>query len=197
VNGRKIEDVKAEIALKRRELDRAISRQSFYCLKSKRVVSPAECHDCFNDIPYIERLSKWKEDRQLCIKEHSRNTDPKQTKCIKRKTSDESTNNQKVVHDYDSALDDITPDVPFSVEEYLSRGLLNFFLELDSLGERFEAWWASITPEVRSRMHMSAEFQEAILWFAERLREFQASLLRIARTPEQEKNDSKQETKEE
>ncbi|NLI99074.1 hypothetical protein GX441_10505 [bacterium] len=182
MNGRKIEEVKAEIALKRRELDKAIAKQSFYCLKNKRVVSPAECHDCFNDIPYIEKLSKWKEDRQLCIKEHSRSRNQKHARGFKRKNSDEGSYDGKFVQDDYSTLADFATDTAFSVEEYLSRGLLNFFLELDSLAERFEAWWASITPDVRSRIHMSAEFQEAILWFAERLREFQASLLGIAKT---------------
>jgi len=84
----------------------------------------------------------------------------------------------------------------YSIEEYVSRSILEFFLELDSLAEKFETWWLVLAPQARSRIHRSTELLEALQWFGERLREFQCAIVRIARSPDnaEKTNDSKEES---
>lgn len=186
---RSVAEVLASVAAQRHELDNAISRQSFYCTKLKLLVSPAECHDCFASLPYTERLMRWNENRMLCIEAHS-SCSPSETLVSKQprrsgsltvtpsRYSRSRAHRERVV--------DKAKEGPYSLEEYLSRGLLEFLLELDSLTERFENWQVNLTGSARQRIHQSLELQEMILWFAESVADFHSALLRIGRNDEEE-----------
>lgn len=187
---RSLSDVKAALAAEQRELDKAITNQSFFCSSKKGVVSPAQCHDCFAIMPYFEKLSRWKEDRMLCIKEHGQPLRKPATSVEEgltgTGTAQRSGGKREQRHDPGG----------FSIEEYVSRSLLEYYLELDSLAEKFETWWLALAPEARSRIHKSTDLLEALMWFGERLREFHCAVVRIARCPgnENKNNNTKEES---
>lgn len=175
---RSLTEVKAALAAEQRELDKAITNQSFFCSSKKHVVSPAQCHDCFAIMPYFEKLSRWKEDRMLCIKEHGQAL-RKPATC-----REEGGPGVTAVQGAGGKREQRHDPAGFSIEEYVSRSLLEYYLELDSLAEKFETWWLALAPEARSRIHKSTDLLEALMWFGERLREFQCTVVRVARCPD-------------
>lgn len=48
-----------------------ISVQSFYCRKKRRIVSPGECHDCFEKMSWAEKLG-FGNNRTVCIRRNGR-----------------------------------------------------------------------------------------------------------------------------
>ncbi|MBD3287044.1 hypothetical protein GF359_10345 [candidate division WOR-3 bacterium] len=166
---RSVEEVLERVEAERRELDSEISRQSVYCTRRQELVTPAQCHDCFLAIPYSERLIRWNENRMECVAEHGK-AHPGDAG-FKRETS----KSRKLKQPRPRA------EERFSIEAYLSRGMLGFLLELDTLSERFEGWQAKLTDSARERFHASLETQEMVLWLAAKLAEFRSLLLSIGK----------------
>ncbi|MBN2381197.1 hypothetical protein JXM67_15465 [candidate division WOR-3 bacterium] len=180
---RSVADVLADLATERRILDGEIKRQSFYCTRLNRVIAPAECHDCFASLPYTERLMRWNENRMLCIQVHGREIyETKRQRDVKPSVLPSPARSSLV-----PASDDRKEHLDYSIEDYLSRGLLEFLLDLDSMTERFQTWQESLPEAARRRVHQSLELQEMILWFAERLADFRLSLLGIGRMNKEDK----------
>lgn len=187
---RSVAEVKAELEAKRRERDAIISRQSFYCTRRKRIMTPACCHDCFAKLPYLERLTRWNENRMRCVKEHS-SFSPSEKRSESRPATASGFSSSRPVGGRPAKK---TGKENYSIEEYLSRGLLEFLLDLDVLTERFETWCGNLADTAHERVHKSTEAQEMILWLAERLQGFQRTVLLMGRRPEEV---SKDHTKEE
>jgi len=191
---RSVAEVAAQIEAARRERDSIISRQSFYCTRRKRLMTPALCHDCFAALPYLERLTRWNENRMGCIKEHSApskgSVKPGDHNLSPRgKEAKPGTNPCDLLPEGRSR----PRQEVYSVEDYLSRGMLEFLLDLDVLAQRFETWWMNLADPARQRIHRSAEAQEMILWLAERLQGFQRTVLLMGRRPEEQSKDQKKE----
>jgi hypothetical protein len=187
---RSVAQVKAKLEAERRERDAIISRQSFYCTKRKRIVTPAYCHDCFANLPYLERLIRWNENRMRCVEEHS-SFSPSQ----KRSGSGPATASGLSSRPLARRPAKKSEKDNYSIEEYLSLGLLEFLLDMDVLTERFETWWANLADAARERVHRSAEAQEMILWLAETLQGFQRTVLLMGRRPEEQGKNHKKEEK--
>jgi hypothetical protein len=184
---RSVTEVKAALEAKRREQDKIISRQSFYCTRRKRIMSPASCHDCFANLAYLERLTRWNENRMCCVKEHSLPHEREASGQEAKEPNAQEKSNKKRPPPLkqDESL--------FSIENYLSLGLLEFLLDLDVLAERFETWWANLADAARERVHNSEEAQEMILWLAERLQGFQRTVLLMGRRPEEQSRNHRKE----
>jgi hypothetical protein len=186
---RSVAEVAAELAVKRRERDSIISRQSFYCTRRKRLVTPAYCHDCFANLPYLERLTRWNENRMRCVKEHS-SSSPSQKRSQSRPATASGSSSSRPTARRPAKK---PGKENYSIEEYLTLGLLEFLLDLDVLTGRFETWCGSLADAARERVHKSAEAQEMILWLAERLQGFQRTVLLMGRRPEEQSKDQKKE----
>jgi hypothetical protein len=186
---RSVAEVKAELEAKRREQDKILSRQSFYCTRHKRVMSPACCYDCFEGLTYIERLTRWNENRMFCVKEHS-SFSPLERGSESRPATAPGLSASRPTARRPAKK---PGEENYSIEEYLSLGVLEFLLDLDVLAERFETWWANLADAARERVHKSAEAQEIILWLAERLQGFQRTVLLMGRRPEEQDRNHKKE----
>lgn len=185
---RSVAKVKARLEVQRRERDRIIARQSFYCTRRKRLMAPAGCHDCFAKLPYLERLTRWNENRMQCVKAH-------RASHLQKEKGERDVSSPLMGEDKGGGEKPFPPVLEsYSIDEYMSRGLLEFLLDLDVLAQRFETWRVSLADAARMRVHRSAEVQEMILWFAERLQGFQKTVLLMGRRPEEA---SKEQNKEE
>jgi Zn ribbon nucleic-acid-binding protein len=180
-------EVAAQIETKRRERDSIISRQSFYCTRRKRFMTPALCHDCFAALPYLERLTRWNENRMRCVKAH-------RASHLQKEKGERDVSSPLMGEDKGGGEKPFPPVLEsYSIDEYMSRGLLEFLLDLDVLAQRFETWWMNLADPARQRIHQSAEAQEMILWLAERLQGFQRTVLLMGRRPEEQSKDQKKE----
>jgi len=186
---RSVAEVKAQLANERRRHETIISRQSFYCTRRGRLVTPAECHDCFAGLSYMERLTRWNEDRMRCVRHHS--TQPTAAPAPRKHKKTASERGVRVRRPRAGGCDG---ESSYSIEEYLCRGLLEFLLELDVLAERFETWWGNLAEAARARIHTSEELLEMVLWFGERLEEFRRGIVCIARSPAERDATTKEET---
>jgi len=172
-------EVEAVLEAERAELSKAISRQSFYCTGLELTVSPAHCHDCFESKPYTERMNRWNENRMRCVEANRAESlkipdDPGYPQTSKKREGKRPSRH--------------TVEGLYSIEEYLLRGLLEFLLDLDSLAERFDEWQGTLPDTVRARVHLSAELQESIVWFAERVADFRTALLEIGKPKQKRSN---------
>ncbi|MBA7617394.1 hypothetical protein ES703_24708 [subsurface metagenome] len=184
---RSVAEVAAQIEAKRRERDRIISRQSFYCTRRKRLMSPARCHDCFAALPYLERLTRWNENRMRCVKAH-------RASHLQKEKGERDVSSPLMGEDKGGGEKPFPPVLEsYSIDEYMSRGLLEFLLDLDVLAQRFEIWWVNLADAAREQVHRSAETHEMILWLAERLQGFQRTVLLMGRRPEEQSKDQKKE----
>lgn len=188
---RSVAEVKAELEAKRRKQDEIISRQSFYCTRRKRIMTPASCHDCFAKLPYLERLTRWNENRMRCVKEHSSFSLSEKRSESRPATASGFSSSRPLARRPAKK----PGKENYSIEEYLSLGLLEFLLDLDVLTERFETWCGNLADAARERVHKSAETQEMILWLAERLQGFQRAVLLMGRRPEEQGRNHKKEEK--
>ena len=160
-----MEEVMERVAWERGKLESEISRQNFYCSRRKELVSPARCHDCFLEIPYSERLLRWNENRMACIAEH------------KESGSCDAVRDEKTAKPRRRKHKKNTESERYSIEAYISQGILEYLLELDTLSERFQDWQSKLTDSTRNRIHTSLDIQEMIVWFARKLAEFRSLLL--------------------
>jgi hypothetical protein len=177
---RSVAEVRVQIDAVRRERDAIVSRQTFYCKHRKKLTSPAECHDCFARMPYLERLSRWDENRMKCIEVHCVPHPQKE-----RDETDAPFPLTELAPKDKGGGEGPTPSAPehYSIEEYLSRGMLEFLLDADVLAERFEGWWMGLADAARTRVHDSAQTQEMILWLVQRLETFKRLVLLTGRRP--------------
>lgn len=189
---RSLSQVEVRLETERRERERTIARQTFYCSRRKRITTPGDCHDCFASLPYMERLMRWSESRLQCM---AANSSPVQKKKTANPEADEQNESPSGARNRPSADRDrplrskvAETDSGYSIQAYMLEALLEFLLEFDSLSERFETWWLNLADVARSRVHRSAELGEMILWFAERLDTFKKSLVLLGRVPEDEAN---------
>ncbi len=180
---RSVSEVRKNLAVERKQRDRIISRQSFYCSSKRCLVSPSQCHDCFLALPYTERLLRWAEDRMRCIAHHRQ--DP----------GKERTNKMVTPQVCARSADTTKSSRVHSVEEHVAQGMLDFILELDDMTDRFQKWWQNLARPARDHIHRSKKLQEAIGWFGHRLEEFRQSVVMICRSPEElkDKNHTKEE----
>lgn len=175
---RSVAEVKARLAAQQRKKDRIIPRQSFFCKQRHRLVNPAFCHDCFASMPYLKRLLTFDEDRTKCI---AANRIPLKGSSKYSQADDPAPRKKKTIPARDT-------EPRYSIEDYACRGLLEFGLEVDALSERFRGWCGNLADPVRKRLHQSAELQEMVVWFAERLQEFGGLLVMLGRSPEESTN---------
>lgn len=176
---RSVEEVHDRLERERKNRDLIITRQSFYCSRKKKLVSPAHCHDCFARIPYLERLTRWSENRSNCVMAHRiEEKVAERTRPSNRDEKPKIVLQENAVDHHACRKEDREV---YSIEEYVNRGLLEFLLELDTIAERFSIWSRDLARPARERIHSSAEIGEMIVWFSERLESFRRSVVQIGR----------------
>ncbi|GEM_PF-2467450 len=234
-NERSVEQVKRKLAKERRERDRIISSQTIFCNRKARVMTPAECHDCFSRMPYMEKLIQFNENRRRCINLNSAPFEKKSKNIPKGSLQRQEFSKQKLLEQKSQSKENLQqerslqfletqPAVQnccqepisskghrelsptqqpkrgkeegegkgkqgFSLESFLSKGLLGFLLDFDLLLERFEEWGAALPEAARKKVHQSAEIQELIVWFSEKINNFQTQVLHISHASEQHKEE--------